>query len=369
MARYPGSRNPTRRALGVYGELTLEQARKKARDWLEQIRKGIDPAIAEEDARRAALRLQANTFASVAEDYLRLQVVGPDPERPRQRQAAEVTRAFRRIFVALWGERPITSIARHDVLLLIEGIRDNGTAATLAAYGKAAKADQAPAPVWARNLLAQLKTFFSWAIERGTYGLQSSPCEHLRAARIIGERESTDRTLSDEELSAFWQATGDMPYPYGPIYRLLLLSGLRLNEVADATWSEFDLPKGIWTIPASRMKGKNGKARPHGVPLTADILSILGSLPRFTGGEYLFSTTNGARPVWVSDKIKRRLDAAMLEALQTKNAETKLQKRSWRTSNRAFAASMIVTSILTKSAMRSSCGPHGSAVSHSHSRM
>ena len=48
VARYPGSRNPTRRALGVYGELTLEQAREKARTWLEMLRKGIDPAAAEE---------------------------------------------------------------------------------------------------------------------------------------------------------------------------------------------------------------------------------------------------------------------------------------------------------------------------------
>ncbi len=107
-----------------------------------------------------------------------------------------------------------------------------------------------------------------------------------------------------------------MEYPHGPLYRLLLLSGLRLNEVADAAWSEFDLAKGIWTIPASRMKGKNSKARPHSVPITADIREILDSLPRFNGGEFLFSTTNGKSPVWVSDKIKRRLDAAMLETLQ-----------------------------------------------------
>jgi hypothetical protein len=142
MARYPGSRNPTRRALGVYGELTLEQAREKARRWLELIRKGIDPAAAEEEARQAALRLQANTFAAVAEDYLRLQVVGPDPEHPRQRKAADAVRDFRRVFITLWGERPITSISRHDVLTLIEGVRDHGTAATLSAYRKGGKAER-----------------------------------------------------------------------------------------------------------------------------------------------------------------------------------------------------------------------------------
>jgi integrase len=316
MARYPGSRNPTRRSLGMYGELTLEQAREKARNWLELIRKGIDPAIAEEEARQAALRVQANTFTAVAEDYLQLHVIGPDPERPRQRKAAEVAREFRRLFIAVWGERPITSISRHDVLALVETIRDQGMAATLGAYGKGDKADKAPAPGQARNLLGRLKTFFGWAIERGTYGLESSPCEFIKGARILGERQSNDRTLNDPELFAFWQATGDMAYPFGPIYRLLLLSGLRLNEVADAVWSEFDLAKGIWTIPAFRMKGKNSKARSHTIPLTADILEVLSGLPRFNGGEYLFSTTNGERPAWIADRVKRRLDAAMLNTLR-----------------------------------------------------
>jgi len=82
-------------------------------------------------------------------------------------------------------------------------------------------------------------------------------------------------------------------------------------------WSEFDLAKGIWTIPAARMKGKNGRARPHTVPLTADIMAILGGLPRFSGGEYLFSNTNGERAAWVADRVKRRLDVAMTEKLGT----------------------------------------------------
>jgi integrase len=295
--RFPGSDQPTRRALGEYGVISLETARKKAREWIELVRKGVDPAGAEAERKGAELVRQTNTFAAVAEDYFRLQVIGPDPAKPRQRKAAEVIRDFRSTFIERWGGRPITSITRAEVLTLIESVRDR------------------PAPAQARNLLGYLKTFFSWAIERGTYGLESSPCADLKGARIVGEQQSNDRTLSNAELFAFWHATGQMPYPYGPIYRLLLLSGLRLNEVADAVWSEFDL-KGIWTIPASRMKGKNGKARPHSVPLTADILDILSGLPRFNGGEYLFSTTNGKSPVWVSVKIKRRLDAAMLDILR-----------------------------------------------------
>jgi len=82
MTRYPGDQHPARRKLGIYGELTLEQAREKARGWLELIRKGTDPVVAEEEARQAALRLQANTFASVAEDYLALQLIGRPGEAP-----------------------------------------------------------------------------------------------------------------------------------------------------------------------------------------------------------------------------------------------------------------------------------------------
>jgi integrase len=309
MARFPGSKNPTRRALGVYGELTLEQARAKARTWLELIRKGVDPAVAEAEQRRAAIRLQQNTFASVAEDYLRLHVIGLDPDRPRQRRALEVARDFR-IFITIWGERPIASISRHDVLTLIESVRDRGTIATLES-GKGA-----PAPEQARSLLGYLKTFFDWCIERGTYGLEVSPCDHLRASRIIGDKHSSERTLTDAEIRAFWDAAGEMSYPFNSIYRLLLLTGLRLNEVADAAWPEFDLPQRLWTIPAHRMKGKNGKARPHNVPLTADMLAILDSLPRFNGGPYLFSATNGQSPSWVSSEIKARVDAAMAKRLR-----------------------------------------------------
>jgi len=65
--RYPGSSAPTRRALGRYPALSLEQARAKAAQWRELIAKGIDPAIEEERARLAERRKRANTFGAVAE--------------------------------------------------------------------------------------------------------------------------------------------------------------------------------------------------------------------------------------------------------------------------------------------------------------
>jgi hypothetical protein len=86
----------------------------------------------------------------------------------------------------------------------------------------------------------------------------------------------------------------------------------------------------IWTIPASRMKGKNGKARSHSVPLTADIAG----LPRFERGEYLFSAKAGERPICAGDRGKRRVDVGLLETFQELAKErgddpAKVKLRPW----------------------------------------
>jgi integrase len=64
------------------------------------------------------------------------------------------------------------------------------------------------------------------------------------------------------------------------------------------------------------MKAREAKARPHAVPITSDSRALLAELPRPRAGKFLFSTTGGAKPVWISDKIKKKLDARMLRSLK-----------------------------------------------------
>jgi integrase len=289
VARYPGSSNPTRRALGSYGELTLEQAREKARDWLALIKRGVDPRIQEENERRATIRQQENTFAAVAEAFIAEKL-------PSERSGVEAARDIRKQFLPVWGEWPVTAVSDLDIIAVI-------------------KAKRRTAPVQARNLLALAKRLFAWAVDQRCYGLKTSPASDLKPTRIIGEKIPANRILGDDEMFALWRAAGRMPYPHGPIYRLLILTALRLNEVADASWSEFDLPNLRWIIPSSRMKGKNSKARPHAVPLTDEILDVLHKLPHFGKGNFLFSFT-GEAPAWMSDKVKRRIDKRMLRTLR-----------------------------------------------------
>jgi integrase len=110
---------------------------------------------------------------------------------------------------------------------------------------------------------------------------------------VIGKKAVRTRILKDDELRLMWNAADVMGYPYGPLFRLLALTGQRKSEVAEARWSEFDLKVKLWTIPAQRMKADAA----HAVPLSDDAIALLKSLPRFHHGDHLFSTTFGKKAV------------------------------------------------------------------------
>ena len=312
VARYPGSRNPTRRSVGIYGALTLEQGRSRARDWLELLRKGTDPKVEEERLHLAEQRTLNNTFAKLVEDYCKFVV-------PGQRRGHRVAHELRQFFVPLWGGKSVASITREDVQAVIKDIRDYGTNGMLAVHGvKDGKQMQRKggAPGQARNLLGNLKTLFRWAIRHNEFGVEHSPCRDLNGKDLAVAKKSRRRALNELELAALWRVTRRLRYPFRQVYRLLILTGLRLSEVANASWPEFNLKDRLWTIPARRMKGTDGKARPHTVPLTDAMLAILDELPRFKRGDYLFTLKFGAKPAAVDDKIKLRIDAKMLGALR-----------------------------------------------------
>jgi integrase len=295
VARYPGSFNPTRRAIGHYPIMTLAKARETAGRWRQWIGEGKDPANEVERQRAAEQRRQANTFAAVAEDFIASKLA-------RERKGAEVERDIRRVFLPAWGKRPISDITTLDVLTLVKGFVNKG------------KTYQA------HNLLGYAKRLFNWAIDQHSYWIETSPCDRLKPRAIVGERKARTRILSELEIRAAWEATGKIGYPYGPLFRLLIITGQRKSEVAEARWSEFDLAKKTWTISADRMKADAA----HVVPLSDDAIAVLNALPRFDSGDFLFSTTFGKSPVNGFSKGKARLDQATLKALRDADAKAKL---------------------------------------------
>jgi integrase len=293
-ARFPGTKHFTPRELGEYGALTLEQARDRAREWLDLIVKGVDPRAHSDDLKLVEQRRRENSFEAVANEFIRLNVIGPDPAKPKQRKGREVERDVRREFIARWGKRPITAITAHDVIAVLDDAVARGS------------------PYQAHNLLGYVRRIFNWAIARGVYGIDRSPVDRMRPGDVIGKKALRTRVLTDAELHALWQGTGRMAYPYGPLFRMLALTGQRKSEVAEARWGEFDIRGALWQIPRGRMKGD----APHIVPLTPEATAILESLPRFDRGDFLFSATFGEQPVNGFSKSKARLDQLMLAELR-----------------------------------------------------
>jgi integrase len=290
VARYPGSNNPTRRALGTYGAITLDDARTKARDWLSLLQQGIDPAEQEARERAEQQRQRLNSFTSMAEDFIREKL-------PSERSGREIERIIRNDLLPRWGDLPVTAISDSHV-------RD------LVAHKK--QVDDAPA--MAGNLLALTKRLFRWGLDRGAYGLDRVPGDRLKRSNLVGEQVERDRVLKNGELRAFWNATGQMGYPYGHAYRVLLLTGQRRNEVCEMQWSEVDWAEKVWTIPATRMKSEAA----HEVPLSDDVVSLLASIPKGKSGDYVFSQSDGRKPIARFSAEKARLDSLMIKELGNK---------------------------------------------------
>jgi integrase len=292
-ARFPGpGMNPIRREIGKVGAVTLEAARTKARDWSGLIGQGIDPAILEEQERQRRAQAKETTFEAVAENYITLKLA-------TLRSGAKTTKRFRRRII------PIFKVLRGlggEVKTLAE-ITD------LDILGKLVNPILRDAPVSARQLLNDVKTFLTWAADQRIYGITASPAASIKVSKVTGKIKRRQRVLTDTELRALWIAATRLPYPVGPLYRTLILTALRLREASNTSRPEWDLRNRIWIIPGDRMKGKLA----HAVPITDELREIAGFFPN--GGPYLFSCDGGKKAMALT-KIKEAIDEEMLKVLR-----------------------------------------------------
>jgi len=250
MRRPRGSAKSVRLKVGDFPAMSLVEARQRARALLTEMQDGVDPRARKAAEARAAAAEKASTFGAVAETFIARHVHG-------KRTARDIERRVRRELIPRWGERPIVSIARAEVVALVDEILDRGH------------------PEAARQTLTYLRRLFGWAVPR--YDLQAAPTDHLRAVDLVGAKRPRQRVLSDSEIVLLWRATeGPEAVYYGPYFRLLLLLGVRRNELGRAPWSEFDLDAALWTIPPGRMKSDD----PHTIPLSLPAIEILRALPQ-----------------------------------------------------------------------------------------
>jgi integrase len=274
---FPGTKFQAMRTLGRYPELSLAGAREKAIKWRGLIAQDIDPSDAEEKERRDRAIVRGNTFGIFAEKYI----------AARTNKRAEMDgKEIRRLLLPAWENTPIANITPRDVRELINKLKVK--------------------PHNARHGWQHMVLIFKQAVFEEL--IPVSPCASLdRRLLFRGVKlNHRERVLNADEIHALWHAAEKEAA--GPFYKLLLLTGVRADELGSAVWSEFNLKARRWVIPRERFKSDSE----HVVPLTDTAIEILESLPRAAKSEKIWLIN----PRTVN--VKTRIDKSMAEILKAK---------------------------------------------------
>ena len=283
-------------SLGAYPGVSIKLAHERARELRGAVERGEDPWY---DEKVEARERELNGFRTCVEKYIE--------SKGSQKSAPHAKRILERLAVdEMWEDRPVKEITRRDVHELLDGIKKD-------------------APYMANHLRAQLHAMFEWLASRDA--VLVNPVHGVDHCVKALPRE---RILSDAEIVALWKATFRLPKPnteddrdspFGPAIRLLLLTGMRREEVGCLKWDEID---GNWALlPGSRMKnGRNFKA-----PLSPAAKRLIDEMPK--GDEYVFARRGlkKRQPISGWGKAKERLDKLMAEELGLQKGET---VKDWR---------------------------------------
>jgi integrase len=237
--------------LGTTADLTIDQARERARIALRRIKDGKD-AIERP-------KPQPESVADVAAAW-----VAGHVEKKGLRTASEIQRILQRYILPPWRDRKFVDLKRSDVRRLLDGVEAN--------HG----------PAQAKNVLAVVRSLMNWQQQRDD---DYTPPTTKNMQPTATSRE---RILTDDELRAVWQASGDGTQ-FSALVRLLLLTAQRKAKVGTMHWS--DLDGDVWTI----RKEPREKANAGRLQLPPLAMTALATLPRFAGNDHVFAG-RGANP-------------------------------------------------------------------------
>ena len=287
--RRKGDTTPTWVLLGAYPVMTLGEAREAARQALGTLMAGQNPKSLAETKRRAAeaaaREAETNTFAAVANAFARQYL-------PRIKSAKLYEAYLRDKLIPALGTRPVAEIKRREIIGLLERVAAESGNST------------------AHQTLAVLRKVMNWALSRDLPGYESNPASAVPVGDVLGKKQSRDRLLSDAELAAIWPAIDAVGAPIATVYRLLLLTGARLREIAEAKWEDLDLAAATLTVPAERSKTGDALL----IPLSPQAVELFREMPRLVG-PYIFSTTGGRAPVQTFSRAKSKLDSAVAKPI------------------------------------------------------
>jgi integrase len=245
-----------------FPNLELATARSKAREIIADAQGGIGPELRKK-------RSEKGTFGAVADAFMQDYV-----RKKNLRTAGEYQRKINTDLLE-WHDRQITDIRRGDIKeLLREKARG--------------------APTSANRLKSLISKIFAWALKEEI--IEASPAMKLDPPG--GDENERERNLAADEIKTAWEAFDKIGYPWGPLWKMLLVTGQRRGEVAGMKWAEVDAEG--WKLPGERAK----KGKGHLVPLSTLAREILADVPEI--GKHVFTIRND-QPLKGWSRATRRL--------------------------------------------------------------
>ena len=282
--------------LGGYPEVSLAVARDKARDFRQQIREGIDPAEAARAKRLGdrAAAMRAVTFADAARQYIESHRSG----WKNKKHAMQWENTLASYAVPHIGSLAVGDIGVAHVLEVLEQqvtLRRSNEDAALAvgATAKTARLWEARTET-ATRVRQRIELILDWCKGRGLRsGDNPAAWKGCLDAQLPNpnklKRVEHHPAVPFDEVGGFMSELRTREGTAARALEFTILTVARSDETRSMRWAEVDLDAGVWTVPASRMKA----GREHRVPLSQPAQSLLRSLPRCEGVEYVFPGKTG----------------------------------------------------------------------------
>ena len=246
------------------GEGDLARARSQAKAIIADAQAGIGPELRKK-------REAKGTFGAVAESFMQ-------DYAKNHRTRGEMQRLIN-VDLAEWHDRQISEITRGDIKELL-------------------RRKARTAPIQANRLKALVSKIFTWALKEEI--IEASPALSLDPPGGSEKDRQRTRNLSADEIHLVWDSFDRLGYPFGPLFKLLLVTGQRCGEVGGMKWNE--IADDGWHIPNERAKRGKG----HLVPLSSLAREILSDVPQI--GELVFRGRQD-KPLETWSRAKRRVDA------------------------------------------------------------
>jgi integrase len=268
--RFGGKRKTL--ALGAYPDVSLKVAREKLADARTLLADGVDPALNRKAQKSAKALSAANSFEVVAREWF----AKFKPKWTDGHSEKIIARLERDVFPWV-GSRPIADVKAPEILACLRRVEHRGAVET------------------AHRALQNCGQVFRYAIATGR--AERDVAADLRGAlppvKQTHRAAITEPKAIGELMRAIDGYSGSLVTVCA--MKLAPLVFLRPGELRQAQWSEIDLDRAEWNIPAERMKMRE----PHLVPLSTQAVAILTEIKARTGdGPYIFpSPRTRSRPM------------------------------------------------------------------------